>query len=175
MTTLKLLASAVALALHPAAHHHRHHAFGCRRTYTVRRALHAIDAAYDAGLPASASQRARIRHDIRCQRNHAARRYLRHVWHHAKHTVAPVQGPSVASWYYDAGVTGCGFHTRYGIATLIAPCGTRIQICHAGSCIVATRDDSGPYVGGRTFDLNPISKAALGCGDLCSVTWRRLH
>lgn len=175
MTTMKLLASAV-LALNPAADHDRHHhGHSCRRMYTVRHALHAIDAAYDTGLPASAAERRSIRHYIHCQRNHAAQRYLRHAWSHARNTVAPIQGPSVASWYYDAGVTGCGFHTRYGVATLVAPCGTRFQICHGTACIVATRDDSGPYVGGRAFDLNPTSKSALACGDLCTVTWRRLH
>jgi len=145
----------------------------CQRTYTVAMGVRAIDATYSGGLSPAARQRARLQRYIRCQRNHAARPYLRHLWT-VEARPAPMNGPAIASWYYDAGGTGCGFHAALGVATLIAPCGSHLRICNGSNCIVATRDDSGPYVGGRTFDLNPSSRAALGCADLCTVSWRLL-
>ena len=90
--------------------------------------------------------------------------------HHHK----PVMlGPVTASWYYDQGYSalGCGFVARVGLATLIAPCGTKFRICHGSRCVTATRDDSGPYVGGRTFDLGIAARNALACSGLCSVTY----
>ena len=54
----------------------------------------------------------------------------------------------------------------------IAPCGTRVRLCNGGTCVVATRDDSGPYVGGRTFDLDPTTRDALSCSALCTVSYR---
>ncbi len=80
-------------------------------------------------------------------------------------------GPDVASWYYDAGSTACGFHATYGFASLFLPCGAQITMRGPGGTVVATMEDHGPYVGGRTFDLNPALKAALGCSDLCDVYW----
>lgn len=62
--------------------------------------------------------------------------------------------PSVASWYYDAGNTACGFHATYGVANKTLPCGTKVSITYGGRTVVATVDDRGPYVYGRTFDLN---------------------
>ncbi len=168
--SLKLLASA-ALALHPVPHHYD--VAGCKKTYTVSMAVRAIDTTYRSGLPARRTQTDNLKRYIHCQRNPAAQPYLIRVWR-AKSTLAPLQGPAIASWYNDGGTTGCGFHTTYGVATLIAPCGSRMQICNGSSCIVATRDDSGPYAAGRTFDLNPTAKAALNCTDLCTVTYRML-
>jgi rare lipoprotein A (peptidoglycan hydrolase) len=31
--------------------------------------------------------------------------------------------------------------------------------------------DRGPYIYGRLFDLNPTTRAALGCPGLCDVRW----
>ncbi len=168
--SLKIVAS-IALALSPAAHHHN--PAGCERTYTVSMAVRAIDATYGSDLPATVSQTGRLKRYIRCQRSPAAEPYLLGVWK-GQSTAAPLQGPAVASWYDDGGSTGCGFHASYGVATFVGPCGSRVQICNGSNCIVATRDDSGPYVGGRTFDLDPAARAALGCSDLCAVTWRLL-
>jgi hypothetical protein len=93
--------------------------------------------------------------------------------HHRRHHRHPWQG-ATASWYYDAGQTACGFHATYGFASLILPCGARVEMRGPGGRVVeATMQDHGPYVAGRTFDLNPSLKAALGCGDLCYVRWRR--
>jgi rare lipoprotein A len=62
--------------------------------------------------------------------------------------------PIVASWYDDAGNTACGFHATYGVANKTLPCGTKVTLSYGGHTIVATVDDRGPYVYGRTFDLN---------------------
>lgn len=84
----------------------------------------------------------------------------------------PWQGPAIASWYDDSGTTGCGFHAAYGIATFVVGCGGTVLLKGPGGAVVrATRDDSGPYVAGRTFDLDPATKAALGCSDLCDVQY----
>jgi hypothetical protein len=62
--------------------------------------------------------------------------------------------PTVASWYYDAGNTACGFHATYGVANKTLPCGTKVTLSYGRRTVVATVDDRGPYVYGRTFDLN---------------------
>lgn len=97
----------------------------------------------------------------------AARRQARY------RTNQPWNGPVTASWFDDSGTTGCGIHATYGFATLLnIPCGSQITMRGPGGTVVATREDSGPYVAGRTFDLNPSLRAALGCSDLCSIFWR---
>lgn len=49
------------------------------------------------------------------------------------------------------------------VATQLVPCGARVQICTTtGRCVVAVRRDTGPFVGGRTFDLNIGVVNALG-------------
>lgn len=69
--------------------------------------------------------------------------------------------PAVASWYNDGGQTGCGFHATYGVANKSLPCGTHVTFSYGGRTVVATVDDRGPYVAGRTFDLNQNTAAAL--------------
>jgi rare lipoprotein A len=74
-----------------------------------------------------------------------------------------VYQPALASWYYDAGLqTGCGFNARYGVANRTLPCGTKVQFRYGGRTVMATVDDRGPYVGGRTWDLGQSTRAALG-------------
>jgi hypothetical protein len=70
--------------------------------------------------------------------------------------------PAVASWYYDAGNTACGFHATYGVANKTLPCGTKVTLSYGGHTVVATVDDRGPYVYGRTFDLNQNTARYLG-------------
>jgi len=70
--------------------------------------------------------------------------------------------PTVASWYYDAGNTACGFHSTYGVANRTLPCGTKVTLSYGGRTVVATVDDRGPYVYGRTFDLNQNTARYLG-------------
>ena len=69
---------------------------------------------------------------------------------------------SMASWYQDGGSTACGFHAGLGVANKSLPCGTKVRFRHAGHTVTATVDDRGPYVGGRAWDLNQNTAAALG-------------
>lgn len=77
--------------------------------------------------------------------------------------------PTVASWYYDAGATACGFHAFYGVANKTLPCGTKVTIEYGGRSLVATVDDRGPYVYGRTYDLNQNVSARLGMYGVATV------
>ena len=70
--------------------------------------------------------------------------------------------PTVASWYQDGGSTGCGYHAGLGVANRTLPCGTKVRLRHGGRAVTATVDDRGPYVGGRSYDLNQNTAAALG-------------
>jgi rare lipoprotein A len=76
---------------------------------------------------------------------------------------------SIASWYYDGGNTACGFHAFYGVANTSLPCGTKVLFRHGGREVTATVDDRGPFVGGRTWDLNQNTAAALGFGGVGPV------
>lgn len=76
---------------------------------------------------------------------------------------------AVASAYSTAdspGTQGCtGRPLREDtltFASLIVPCGARVQFCVGHQCVVATRTDSGPYVAGRSFDLALGTVRALG-------------
>ena len=70
--------------------------------------------------------------------------------------------PTVASWYYDAGSTACGFHATFGVANKTLPCGTKVTLSYGGRTVIATVDDRGPYVYGRTYDLNQNTARYLG-------------
>lgn len=76
---------------------------------------------------------------------------------------------SVASWYYDAGNTACGFHATYGVANVSLPCGTKVTFDYHGRSVTATVDDRGPYVSGREWDLNQNTAARLGFSGVDSV------
>ena len=75
-----------------------------------------------------------------------------------------------ASWYNDGGNTACGFHATYGVANRTLPCGTTVSFRYNGRSVTATVDDRGPYVGGRDWDLNQNTAAALGFGGV-GVVW----
>jgi hypothetical protein len=87
----------------------------------------------------------------------------------------PPMATSVASWYADSGPGACGYGAQLGLrfASLFLPCGARVEFCYAG-CAVGEMADHGPYVAGRTFDLNVNLRDAISCTDLCPVRWRRL-
>jgi rare lipoprotein A len=77
--------------------------------------------------------------------------------------------PTVASWYDDAGNTACGFHSTYGVANKTLPCGTKVTLSYGGRTVVATVDDRGPYVYGRSFDLNQNTARYLGMWGVAQV------
>lgn len=141
----------------------------------------AIDATYAGTRPVSVGQRRRLRRYVRCRRVSSTGRFLHRYWLEAivdwrlrriPPIVPPLNGPVIASWYDDSGATACGSHYTYGFASLFLPCGQQVVMQGPGGTVTATMEDHGPYVAGRTFDLNPQLKAALGCSDLCSVRWR---
>jgi rare lipoprotein A (peptidoglycan hydrolase) len=75
----------------------------------------------------------------------------------------------VASWYDDAGAIACpGDRSTLGVANKTLPCGTKVRVCYIG-CATLTVDDRGPYIAGRDLDLNPESKAAVSCTDVCGA------
>ena len=74
-----------------------------------------------------------------------------------------------ASWYNDGGNTACGFHAGLGVANRTLPCGTKVAFRYGGRSVTATVDDRGPYVGGRDWDLNQNTAAALGFGGVGTV------
>ena len=76
---------------------------------------------------------------------------------------------TVASWYNDAGGTACGFHAGLGVANKTLPCGTKVTFMYGGRTVTATVDDRGPFVAGRTWDLNQNTAAALGFGGVATV------
>lgn len=93
---------------------------------------------------------------------------------------------AIASAYSTAdspGVEGCtgrrlSDHTRT-FASLIVPCGARVQFCVRGRCVIGIRTDSGPYVAGRSFDLTLGLVRALGFASVSTfgvrtVHWRRI-
>ena len=92
--------------------------------------------------------------------------YVHALAHAARLTVFE---QSVASWYNDAGSTACGFHATMGVANKTLPCGTRVTFRYDGQTVTATVDDRGPFVAGRTWDLNQNLAAALGMGGVATV------
>ena len=74
-----------------------------------------------------------------------------------------------ASWYNDGANTACGFHAHYGVANRTLPCGTAVTLRYNGRSVTATVDDRGPFVGGRDWDLNQNTAAALGFGGVGAV------
>ena len=93
----------------------------------------------------------------------------------AGHHTPPMR-TALASWYDQDGTGACdvgSVQTGYRFASLILPCGTRVQFLRLRRrCVTATMSDHGPYVTGRTFDLNANLRTALQCPGLCWVKWR---
>jgi hypothetical protein len=76
---------------------------------------------------------------------------------------------TAASWYQDGGSTACGFDAYYGVANVSLPCGSTVKFAYRGRTVTAVVDDRGPYVGGRTWDLNQNTAGALGIGGVQTV------
>jgi hypothetical protein len=95
------------------------------------------------------------------------------AWTGARAGTVTVFHQTVVSWYNDGGNTGCGFHAHYGVANKTLPCGTKVTFANGGRTVTATVDDRGPYVGGRDWDLNENTAAALGFGGVGTI-WSSL-
>jgi hypothetical protein len=90
---------------------------------------------------------------------------------------APPMQTAYASYYIEHGTGACGVgdvQIGYRFASLILRCGTRVRFCRGRSCATAAMSDHGPYVAGRTFDLNANLRSALQCAGLCWVQYRVL-
>jgi hypothetical protein len=85
----------------------------------------------------------------------------------------------VIASYFGPGLygnrTACGqtlTTTLQGVAHRTLPCGSLVRLAYAGAVVVPVVD-RGPQVPGREFDLTFATKVALGCPDLCALTWTR--
>jgi len=70
-----------------------------------------------------------------------------------------------ASWYNDrSGRTASGMRHHYGVAHRTLPFGTRVCITNPsnGRSVEAVVTDRGPFVRGRTIDVNQNVRGALG-------------
>jgi hypothetical protein len=142
----------------------------------------AIDAVYAGTRDVSRHDRQHLSRYMRCARPHVNRARIHRrladrkaAWRLRRDP--PMNGPVLASYYTDGGGGACQIgdvQSGYRFASLFLSCGTMIRMCHGSSCVDAMMSDHGPYVGGRTFDLNDNLRAAIGCGGLCDVTWRLL-
>lgn len=168
-----LLLAAVMAA--PIAHADSRH---CNKLFTVWMDQRAANAIYHGTRKVTSKQLRLLDRLERCQRNPQARPFVHSYNHRQKsaHTrriiaarIPPMPYYVLASWFYDGGATACGFHATYGVANKTLPCGYRVQLRHGGNSVEAIVEDRGPFIYGRTFDLNPNTKAALGCSDLCVV------
>jgi rare lipoprotein A (peptidoglycan hydrolase) len=118
----------------------------------------------DGGLAdaASVARTARVPHKHSHHRKHRHR-----VKHHA--LALAQMSPVVASWYYDEGDTACGFHAEYGVANKTLPCGTKVRLRYGGRSVTATVDDRGPFIYGRSYDLDQRTASALGMWGVATV------
>lgn len=84
---------------------------------------------------------------------------------HAKHINNYSTGGHNASWYNDRrGRTASGMRHYYGVAHRTLPFGTRVCIDNPsnGRSVEAVVTDRGPFVRGRTIDVNQNVRGALG-------------
>ena len=88
-----------------------------------------------------------------------------HRGKHTKHINNNSTGAHNASWYNDrSGRTASGMRAHYGVAHKSLPFGTRVCITNPsnGRSVEAVVTDRGPFVRGRTIDVNQNVRGALG-------------
>lgn len=103
-------------------------------------------------------------------------------------TLKPPQSAAQGSWrsagasWYSPGFYGHGLKdgstltaSSMGFAHKTLAIGTRVTFRYKGRTVTAKCSDRGPYVAGRSFDLQPGLKAALGFGSVGTVEWRVLR
>lgn len=83
---------------------------------------------------------------------------------------------AVVTWYDDKGGTSAGKNYTYRCAHKTLPFGTLVEISYNSKTITCVVDDRGPYVEGRTFDLNRAAADALGIrsAGVATVSYRIL-
>lgn len=172
-----ILVAALAVAAISPAHHP-----ACAKTFTLPMDHRAAWIVYAGSKQVRVREVRMLRRIARCQRKARniprARRFnqaRRTEWLTRRADAA--MPTALVSYYTDGGGGACQIgdvQSGYRFASLFLPCGAMVRMCHGSSCVNAMMSDHGPYVGGRLFDLNANLRAALGCGGLCYVRWRRL-
>lgn len=84
----------------------------------------------------------------------------------------------LTSWYNDrSGRTASGMRVTYGVAHKTLPFGTRLLITNPrnGRSVTAVVTDRGPFVRGRSFDINQNVKAALGFNGVAHLNYSIVH
>lgn len=84
---------------------------------------------------------------------------------HSRHINTNSTGHHNASWYNDRrGRTASGMRVHYGVAHRTLPFGTQVQITNPanGRSVNAVVTDRGPFIKGRTLDVNQNVARALG-------------
>jgi rare lipoprotein A (peptidoglycan hydrolase) len=156
----------------------------CARTFTLPEFKHAADRTYHGTHLPRRGAYGRLWRIARCERPPSSEHRARLIWHHVllswvtrRQAVRDASMSSAtASWYDDStGQTASGFHAFYGVANLSLSFGTRVRFCYptrSPRCVVAVVDDRGPYIGGRTWDLNQNVAGALGFSGVNTVGYR---
>ena len=167
-----------ALVAAPLSHAHP----GCKKTFTMPMDTRAAWIVYAGSRRVRVREVRMLRRIARCQRRPRniprARRFnaaRRSDWLVRRADLS--MSWALVSYYTDGGGGACAIgdvQSGYRFASLFLPCGAMVRMCHGSNCVDAMMSDHGPYVGGRTFDLNDNLRAALGCGGLCEIRWRRL-
>ncbi|MDQ2912150.1 MAG: septal ring lytic transglycosylase RlpA family protein [Chloroflexota bacterium] len=91
---------------------------------------------------------------------------------------APVVTTTVLASYYGPGLygnrTACGqtlTTTLPGVAHRTLPCGTLVHLRYGANEVTVPVVDRGPTILSREFDLTYATKLALGCPDMCTLSW----
>lgn len=85
---------------------------------------------------------------------------------------------STASWYNDrSGRTASGMRSTYGVAHKTLPFGTKVRIInpHNGRSVTAVVTDRGPFVKGRSFDINQNCRSALSFSGVGRLIFSIFH
>jgi len=85
---------------------------------------------------------------------------------------------TVVASYFGPGLygsrTACGqtlTTTLLGVAHRTLPCGSLVHLAYAGNEVTVPVVDRGPVILSREFDLTYATKIALGCPDICTLSW----
>ena len=91
---------------------------------------------------------------------------------------SPLVTTTVLASYYGPGLygnrTACGLTlttTLQGVAHRTLPCGTLVHLRYGANEVTVPVVDRGPTILSREFDLTYATKVALGCPDMCTLTW----
>jgi len=96
--------------------------------------------------------------------------------------LVPLPPPATATTdvasYYGPGFygnrTACGqtmTTTLQGVAHRTMPCGTLVHLRYGANEVTVPVVDRGPAILSREFDLTSATKLALGCPDMCTLSW----